>query len=199
MALNTFVEAEIWTLAHTEQGNVVLVKPKDSEVVVPIFIGQLETQSILIGLGRLEMPRPLTHDLILALFREFSVELERIEIHDLKEGTFYARLVLKHGGDTVLVDSRPSDAIGLAVRSGCRVYVAENVVEESGISVDLVTEAVDRAGATPEGGEPQAEDRTDERTDDERARLEKELAEAVSEEDYERAAVLRDRIKALGA
>ena len=78
------VEAEIWTVARTDQGNAVLVRPLGAELAVPIFIGQLETQSILIGMGNVPMPRPLTHDLFLSLLKELEVELDRIEITSLK-------------------------------------------------------------------------------------------------------------------
>ncbi|MCX7023697.1 MAG: bifunctional nuclease family protein [Spirochaetes bacterium] len=201
MAANTFVEAEIWTLAQTEQGNVVLVRPKNSELVVPIFIGQLETQAILIGLGQVEMPRPLTHDLILSVMEKLGGRLQRIEIHDLKEGTFFARLILDHEGRELIIDSRPSDAMSLAVRTGCPVFIAEDIVEEAGISVNLVTDAADR-GEKAQGGVNMGRlpfQNPESGASEERLRLESELTEAVAEEDYERAAVIRDRIKALGS
>src|SRR5208283_451858 len=101
----TFVEAEVWTVAQTDQGNVVLVRPKGSDLAVPIFIGQLETQSILIGMGGVEVPRPLTHDLLLSMVSALSAEMARIEIHDLREGTFYARILLRSDGRDIVVDA----------------------------------------------------------------------------------------------
>lgn len=210
MAEETFVEAEIWTVAQTDQGNVVLVRPKGSEIAVPIFIGQLETQSILIGMGAVEVPRPLTHDLLLNLLNALGVLISRVEIHDLREGTFYARLVLVFQSREIVVDSRPSDAIGLAVRSLCPVFIAESVVEEAGISVNLVTgmrggEAEttlfneQRSDTASEGSE--AEKRAAPpmpMSKDERVKsLRAELEEAIAEEDYERAAVIRDKLKEL--
>ncbi|MBN1243739.1 MAG: bifunctional nuclease family protein [Spirochaetales bacterium] len=197
MSSPTFVEAEVWTVAQTEQGNVVLVRPKGSDLTVPIFIGQLETQSILIGLGRVDVPRPLTHDLVLSLIGSLGAGLARVEINELREGTFFARLVVVRDGQESLVDSRPSDALALAVRAGCPVYIAESVVDEAGISVNLVSDrggsglveidpfrAVEATPAPP----PAREDRE---------RLRAELEEAISEEDYERAALLRDRLRDL--
>lgn len=182
MATNTLVEADIWTVAQTDQGNVVLVRPKRSELAVPIFIGQLETQSILIGLGHVEVPRPLTHDLFLSTIKALDAELVRIEINDLRDGTFYARLILARGEDTLTVDARPSDAIAAAVRAGCPVFIAEAIVEEAGISVNLVSESarLEASGSA-----------------DETERLRKELEEAIAEEDYERAALIRDKLKDL--
>jgi bifunctional DNase/RNase len=184
MATNTLVEADIWTVAQTDQGNVVLVRPKASELAVPIFIGQLETQSILIGLGHVEVPRPLTHDLFLSTLKTLGVVLTRIEINDLKDGTFFARLLLARGEENFVVDARPSDAIAAAVRVGCPVFIAEAIVEEAGISVNLVSEST-RLEASPLG------------TEDEKERLRKELEEAIAQEDYERAALIRDKLKEL--
>jgi len=193
MAGQTFVEAEIWTVAQTDQGNVVLVRPKGSDLAVPIFIGQLETQSILIGMGKVDVPRPLTHDLALSLMRSLGAEISRIEINDLQEGTFFARLVLVSEGRDIVVDARPSDAIGIAVRAGCPVFIAESVVEEAGISVNLVS-----------GSQGQGEQETGEAglpaiasVEGERARLRSELEQAIADEDYERAAIVRDKLKEL--
>jgi bifunctional DNase/RNase len=208
----TFVEAEIWTVAQTDQGNVVLVRPKGSDLAVPIFIGQLETQSILIGMGGVEVPRPLTHDLLLSVISSLGAELTRIEIHDLREGTFYARLLLGAEGRELVVDSRPSDAIGLAVRSLCPVFIAESVVEEAGISVNLVAGL--QVGGEQEPGAaspdlariiesvspdpglivPAASSGAQAREVD---RLREELESAVADEDYERAAAIRDKLREL--
>lgn len=190
MSAETFVEAEIWTVAQTDQGNVILVRPKGTDLAVPIFIGQLETQSILIGMGGVDVPRPLTHDLVLSLLQALGAELLRVEINGLKENTFFARLVVERGGSEVLVDARPSDAIGIAVRKACPVFIAESVVDEAGISVNLVTEGQSAPGpAVPEPSPSGAEA--------ERQRLRAELEEAIATEDYERAALVRDRLKEL--
>lgn len=185
----TFVEAEIWTVAQTDQGNVVLVRPKGSDLAVPIFIGQLETQSILIGMGKVEVPRPLTHDLALSLIGSLGAAVSRVEVCDLREGTFFARIALTLEGREILVDSRPSDAIGIAVRAACPVFIAEAVVEEAGISVNLVN------GQAGEGEPPVLPSLAS--GEGEAARLRAELEQAISEEDYERAAILRDRLKGL--
>jgi hypothetical protein len=205
----TFVEAEIWTVAQTDQGNVVLIRPKGTELAVPIFIGQLETQSILIGMGAVEVPRPLTHDLLLSVISALGAALSRVEIHELREGTFYARLILKAEGGELVIDARPSDAIGLAVRAFCPVFIAESVVEEAGISVSLVTGMqTDAAGheedllASEVGGKPgdasgfpgaivPASARS------EIERLQSALDAAVASENYEQAAAIRDKIREL--
>ncbi len=198
MAGQTFVEADIWTVAQTDQGNVVLVRPKGSEIAVPIFIGQLETQSILIGMGGVIVPRPLTHDLVVNVASAMRGEVARIEINDLRDGTFYARLVLRAESREIMVDARPSDAIGIAVRVACPVFIAESVIEEAGISVNLVAglKVGDAAeSATPTSPEPDPIATTSKTADIERLRAE--LEGAVADEDYERAATLRDKLRDL--
>lgn len=186
--MNTLVKAEIWTVARTEQGNAVLVRPIGSDLAVPIFIGQLETQAILIGFGGVPMPRPLTHDLLLNVFRRLEVDLQRVEINELHDGTFYARVVLEKNGEEIVLDARPSDAVALAVRRKCPVFVAESVVEAAGISIELI---VDGEKAKEEGtGEPGSEQ-------DARATLLAELERAVQAEEYEHAAAIRDILKSM--
>jgi bifunctional DNase/RNase len=205
MGANTLVEAEIWTIAQTEQGHVILVRPKRSEVAVPIFVGTLEAQSILIGLGRVDMPRPLTHDLTLAIMGGLGAELLRIEIYDLRDGTYYARLICAGPAGELSFDARPSDAMALAVRCGAAVYIAESVVEEAGVPTDAIREAsqlspVEGAAADVLNAEGMGEALAPGASpiDDERRALLAKLAEAVASEDYEEAARIRDRLNGLG-
>ncbi len=209
MGSNTFVRADIWTIAQTEQGNVVLVRPRESDLAVPIFIGQLETQAILIGLGKVNMPRPLTHDLLLSLSTRLGAELVRVEICDLREKTFFARLILLRDGMEFEIDARPSDAIALAVRCEAEVFIAENIVEEAGIPVEMVRDGQNYdagdgdSSHTEESGSdfvgttsnPSGLDTSD--AEVEREKLKHELEAAIAEEDYEQAALIRDKLKVL--
>ena len=185
------IEAEIWTVARTDKGNAVIVKPVDSDRAVPIIIGQLEAQSILVALSRTQMPRPLTHDLFLNVFEHIGVQVERVEIYELREGTFYAHLLLVHNKERYTIDARPSDALGIAARVGCDVYIEESLIEEAGIAASLVAEAEGDPDEVEE--EPEAADETEL----ELSRLEQELNKAIEEENYEEAARIRDRIKEL--
>ena len=175
------VEAEIWTVARTDKGNAVLVKPVGSERAVPIFIGQLEAQSILIGLGNVPMPRPLSHDLFITMMEKLNATIERVDITELRDGTFYARVVLKQGLKKIVIDSRPSDALGITARVHCPLYISESIVEEAGIAINLITE------------EEPSSDMPDPK-EIEKNRLEEELQKAVEEENYEEAARIRDKI-----
>lgn len=213
MGSNTFVRADVWTVAQTEQGNVVLIRPKESDLVVPIFIGQLETQSILIGLGKVEMPRPLTHDLMLSILRDLGAELLRVEIRDLRDRTFYANLIIRAPVGEILIDARPSDAIALAIRTKAEVYIAEDVVEAAGVPVDMIRESVvsdeepaddsaayGAATKTPQGaeaGSSPADSAGSPEGDLLKERLKAELEAAVAREDYELAAHIRDQLKSL--
>ena len=177
------VEAEIWTIARTDQGNAVLIRPIGSESAVPIFMGQLEAQSILIGMGSVPMPRPLTHDLFISVFKQLKTTVLRIEINSLKNGTFFARLILKTGKDELTVDCRPSDAIGLAVRKKCPIFIDEEIVDEAGIPVSTITNKTIESNY--------------ELTKTEIKMLKLELEKVIEIEDYEEAARIRDRINKL--
>ena len=177
------VPAEVWTVAKAEQGSAVLIKPIGSEVAVPIFIGPLEAHAILIGLANHKMPRPLTHDLLIATLEQLGAKISRIEITELKEGTFYGRLVLSRGGEDIVMDSRPSDCVALAVRAKCPIFIDEAVVDEAGIPIS----AADAEKTTTKTSEVHAQI----------AFLQKELEKAVEDENYEEAAQLRDQIKQL--
>jgi len=193
------VEAEIWTVARTDKGNAVLVKPLGSERAVPIFIGQLEAQSILIGLGNVPMPRPLTHDLFISVMEKVNVTVERVEITDLKDGTFYARILLKQGMKKLSIDSRPSDALGIAARLRCPLFIAETVVDEAGVAINLITEEEPEMQLEGEGeAEAEGEGESEpEEMSDEKAILEEQLQKAIEEENYEEAARIRDRMNEL--
>jgi bifunctional DNase/RNase len=205
MGSNTYVRADVWTVAQTDQGNVVLVRPRQSDMVVPIFIGQLETQSILIGLGRVEMPRPLTHDLLMSVVHALEAELVRVEIRDLRERTFYANIVIKSIEGEKSMDARPSDALALAIRSGAEVYISEEIVDSAGVPIDMIRETPlseaphaesDVSGNFP-GTRPADEPGRPAMTEAEleREKLRSELETAIAVEDYEKAARIRDRLR----
>lgn len=179
------VPAEVWTVAKADQGNAVLIRPVGSDIAVPIFIGVDVAQSILIGLGNVKMPRPLTHDLLIAVLDHLSSQITRIEITELKDGTFYARLIVEQLGSEISIDARPSDCVAVAVRVKCPIYIDESVVEEAGISVNVVSQQSE----APENG------KTEVIAETELDKLKRKLDNAVQEEDYEEAAKLRDKIK----
>ena len=110
---------------------IVILQDKDETVVIPIWIGIFEANAIAIEMEHIETPRPMTHDLVKSLLNHLSASVEKIVINDLRENTYYAEIYLMSGGKLVVVDSRPSDAIAIAVRVKAPIFVARNVVEKS--------------------------------------------------------------------
>lgn len=155
---------------------------------LPIIIGAFEAQSIALEIEGIKPPRPLTHDLIKNIINILGGELLEVFINELRDGTFYARLYL----DTQEIDSRPSDAIALAVRYGVPIYVAEKVMEEA----SFISEAEEGAKATPPAP-PTKEEDAQKPPLSKLEQLEKQLDDAITKEDYERAAKIRDEIKKL--
>jgi bifunctional DNase/RNase len=100
--------------------------------VLPIFIGVPEAQAIALTMQNIETPRPMTHDLMKNLLDEVSAQVERITITELREGTFFAEIILSAQGEVRTVSSRPSDAIALAIRIGSPIFAEEDVLEEAG-------------------------------------------------------------------
>jgi len=194
--VSNLVEAEIWTVAKTDQGNAVLVKPVNGDKAVPIFIGPLEAQNILLGLEEVKIPRPLTHDLVLHLLSTLDARLVRVDIHTFNEGTYFSNLILEHQGKRLEVDSRTSDALALAVRAGCPIYIEFDLVEESGVSLEQLKQAAVDAEVDDGDDEPEAEAEPSAR-DTELADLRARLDQAVTQEHYEEAAGLRDQIQKL--
>jgi uncharacterized protein len=196
------VPAEVWTVAKAEQGNAVLVRPIGLDVAVPIFIAPLEAQSILIGLGSVKMPRPLTHDLFITVLESLESSVNRVEITSLKDTTYYAKLILESSGAEIAVDARPSDCLALAVRVKCPIYIDETIVDEAGISVKMVEEK-NRELKQPGASEPAAEEEAPAEMptapavapETEMTSLKKLLDTAIDEENYEEAARLRDRMR----
>jgi hypothetical protein len=116
--------------------HVVILKETERERYLPIWIGPWEASAIAMKLQGLTPERPLTHDLFAAALDELGARIDRVVISTLAEETYHARLYLEFDGRTVEIDSRPSDALALAVRSGVRIYAAEDVLDQAGLGGD---------------------------------------------------------------
>ncbi|MEA3308815.1 MAG: bifunctional nuclease family protein [Chloroflexota bacterium] len=120
---------------------IVLLKEVGGEHYLPIWIGSCEAEAISIHLRGMALPRPMTHDLFINLLASLELELSYVLVRSLLEGTFYGRLVVRSGHAAPLeIDSRPSDALAIAVRANAPIYATESVMSEAGItpSVDLL-------------------------------------------------------------
>ena len=125
------IEVRIRGLMMDTSTNMPIVVLKDvaSETVMPIWVGIFEANAIAIEIEKVTAPRPMTHDLTRNLIRHLNAQLERIVITELKDDTFLAVLFLRQGDEFVTVDARPSDAIALALRADCPIYVSEQVMQ----------------------------------------------------------------------
>ncbi|MBE9546315.1 MAG: bifunctional nuclease family protein [Proteobacteria bacterium] len=121
---------------------IVILKDMEERKAIPIWIGLFEASAIATELEKVSFSRPMTHDLLHSILKNLDVEMTRIEITDLKNNTFFANICLLKGGNNVVVDSRPSDAIALALRANVPIFVDEKVIEKSR-SVDMGKEKVD--------------------------------------------------------
>lgn len=189
-----YIPAKVEQLFLSNMGFVVLLKNDNDERSLPILIGAAEAQAIALRINKVKMPRPMTHDLLKTVLDCFEGRLLRIEVCDLRDGTFYAKLILSHDGMEAAMDSRPSDAIALALRFDAPIYVAEKVMEEAGRVITAEQEEPDEANAkAARAPVPAAKPLTPLEV------LDRDLKKAIQEERYEAAAHLRDQIRDIQA
>jgi len=129
------VEVRIVSLLVDPNSNlpIVVLMEVDGQRALPIVIGMNEAESIALALQSVKLPRPRTHDLMHQILMALGGTLERVIVVDLRESTFYAELELRQGAELLRVDTRPSDAIALAVRTGSPLFIAEHVMDEAHI------------------------------------------------------------------
>lgn len=171
----------------------------DGKRRLPIIIGSSEAQSIALELESIKPPRPLTHDLIKNMLEFFDARIIEVVIDDLKDGVFFAKIVVELNGVRSSIDSRPSDAIALAVRTHCDIFVSDQIMNEAAIEPgedeiqdskaddDDEIENTDIPVQSDQPNKPQGK----------LEQLEKDLNQAILSEDYEKAARLRDEINKL--
>ncbi len=135
MSANGFTRMSIYgiNLDLFSSSPIVILKVEDENRYLPIWIGQPEARSILMKLQNQEFSRPLTHDLTVNLVSELGGSMERVTVTELRDSTFFATISVQIDGRTVDIDSRPSDAIALAVRAGAEIFAADEVIEEAAV------------------------------------------------------------------
>ena len=120
------------TLDPVSQMPIVVLKAKDNEeTILPIWIGAFEANGIAMKLQEVEPPRPMTYDLMKNIITSMGGTVDRVVINDLRDSTYYAEIYIVQGNNTLVIDSRPSDAINLALRFGAPIFVEEEVLEKS--------------------------------------------------------------------
>jgi bifunctional DNase/RNase len=184
------IELEIVALSHSiTQSNsyAVVLGEVNGLRRLPIVIGGFEAQAIAVALENMHPSRPLTHDLMKNFMTAFGVQLQEVYICDLQEGIFYSKLVCFTANDTIEIDSRTSDAIALAVRFGCPIYVYSNILEQAGLSSENADKPVH---ATPVNEPAKMNDLGLLSL----VELNNLLKEVLEQEDYIRAIDIRDEI-----
>lgn len=185
--------------SQTQSGAYALVlSENEGERTLPIIIGASEAQSIAIALEKeIKPPRPLTHDLFKTFADRFGIHIKQVIIHKLVDGVFYSSLICENDGIEEIIDARTSDAIALAIRFGSPIFTFENILDKAGIIIKIKDQSkleqskfkledlvVDLEGAEQETGFE----------NDSLEELNKQLEQAVINENYELAAKLRDEI-----
>lgn len=175
-----FAQAQIWTLGQSDSGNAVFVRPPDSELALPVYVGENDIQLILVELTHILAPRPMVHELLLSVVDSLHGRLERVEIYGIRYGSYLCRVILVQDDREIVLESRPSDILCIAARMSCPIMIDESVLAKNGVPVETVEKAQMKGSSDGADGFT--------------AWLHRELSTAVEREDYERAAVLRDQI-----
>ncbi len=188
------IKLEIVGLSYsqTQSGAYALVLSEaDGNRRLPIIIGGFEAQAIAIELEKMVPTRPLTHDLFKNFAQAFEINVKEVVIYNLVEGIFYSKLVCEQNGETLEIDARTSDAIAIGVRFNCPVFTYESILSSAGIMLDenegeedLIAESLEEEPAESGGS---LESLTDEE-------LNKQMQDAVENEDYELASKIRDEL-----
>lgn len=178
--------------SQTQSGAYALILTEEKgDRRIPIIIGGFEAQAIVIRLENLNPPRPLTHDLFKMLSDEFRISILEVFIYKLEEGVFFSKLLCNNGDKEISIDSRTSDAVALALRFGCPIYITEEILEKAGITINPASADTPAGNSFDSILEP-GTSKYDSFSDEE---LYKMIDEAVRTEDYERAAAIRDEIE----
>lgn len=194
------IELDIVALSHsvTQSHNyAVVLGEHEGSRRLPIVIGGFEAQAIAVAMERMTPNRPLTHDLFKNTLETFKVELKEVIINNLLDGIFYARLICIKEGEVVEIDSRTSDALAMAVRFNCPIYTYEFILDAAGVILEEGDEEPEEGAAAPATTKKKKKkaasgNALSQYSDEDLATM---LNEVLEEEDYERAAEIRDEIK----
>ena len=188
------IELEIVALSHSlaqTQNYAVVLGEQDGVRRLPIVIGGFEAQAIAVAMEGMNPSRPMTHDLFRNTLLQFEIEVKEIIISDLRDGIFYANIVCLKDKEEIEIDSRTSDALAIAVRFNCPIFTYDFILEQAGIVLEEEAEQeVQKAKQRRQGVQPKERGLKDLDEDE----LEQALEQALEEEDYEKAAKIRDEM-----
>ncbi len=187
--------------SQTQSGAYALIlTEEDGDRRIPIIVGGFEAQAIAIELEGLKPPRPLTHDLFLSFARVYGIGINEVIVYKLEEGVFYSQLLCDNGSEKITLDARTSDAIALALRFKCPIYTTEEIITKAGIVLDFDKET----GNMEEKKDPVEKKSTKKSGYSYGSReyskygveeLKKMMEKAISEEDYEKASMIKEEIE----
>lgn len=195
MSGNNKIELQISAMApsgSTTGAYAMVLSEVDGVRKLPIVIGNAEAQAIAIELEQMMPSRPLTHDLFRSLARAYAIDVEEVLIYNLADGIFFSKLVTSMDGRTAEIDARTSDAVAIAVRFNCPIYCYESILDIAGVNTD---DSLEEESAASEGtglSKTSSEEDTESMTMEE---LQRQLDDALSQEDYEMASKIRDEMK----
>jgi len=182
------------SVSQSQSGAYALVLAEENgDRRIPIIIGPIEAQSIAIQLEGLTPPRPLTHDLFKQMATSFGIQISEVIIYKLEEGIFYSELICKRDFAEVVIDSRTSDAVALALRFNCPIYTTEDILQRAGIVIEFEKDTIQEEWYQSITDEPAKGKHEFEKYTS--ADLDELLSNAILEEDYEKASAIRDEIK----
>lgn len=191
------IPLEIVALSHSvshSHNYAVILGEVEGKRRLPIVIGGFEAQAIAVAMEGMMPTRPLTHDLFKSTMDNFGIEIKEVVINNLLDGVFHARLICDFNGEIAEIDSRTSDAIAMAVRYGCPVYTYEFILEAAGVELEDTEE-----GAVGEESKPKRRRQRTKKvampfSEQSHSELSELLVKVISEEDYEKAALIRDEL-----
>ena len=149
------LEIESIRVRQETQQRAVVLRVKDSDLFLPIFVGHFEVEAIRLKLMDVEVQRPMTHDLLDDVIGNLGGSVKSIVVSELRDDTFYAKILVDYNNTIIEIDSRPSDAIALAVRTNAPIYAEDDVVDKAGVNLDA---EVEEAKATPNNRQQTAVD-----------------------------------------
>jgi uncharacterized protein len=191
------IELEIVALSHSitqSHSYAVVLGEVGGLRRLPIVIGGYEAQAIAVALEHMNPSRPLTHDLFTNFMSTFGIELKEVMIYKLEEGVFFAKLVCESEGDVTEIDSRTSDALALAVRTGCRIYTYDKILDTAGMLIEQPDKPTGRPEPAPEPQTAAAEPSEGDMSKMNLAELNELLQQVLENEDYVKAIAIRDEI-----
>lgn len=191
------IELRIVALSHSvSQSNnyAVVLGEISGQRRIPIVIGSFEAQAIAVAMEKMVPNRPLTHDLFKQSLEAFKIELKEIIINNLLDGIFYSKLICEREGEMIELDSRTSDAIALAVRFECPIYTYEFIIDTAGVELDENANEEIEEDDSDDTGEKPTKEKHNSLSSYSLESLQNMLLQVLEEENYEKAAAIRDEI-----